>query len=138
MGTLATEIRERQRRIAELRKELGQLEAELRDAKSALSGRPTAGRAKSRHGSTDAKRSRPIQPDSSVDWALRALKGIGQPTHIIELIEMIQTMGGPVVKQTTLVSNLSRYIKYGDTFTRTAKSTYGLLAFENNTQNDQG
>ncbi len=131
--TLVEVIREKQGRLGALRDEIAQLEAELREAKGLLSGHvslaasPRQTKAKSRHGFTNGKRRKPIQTGSSVDWAQRVLNGDGGPLHIDRLITRILQAGGPDVKKPTLVSNLSRYIKHGDTFIRTAESTYGLL-----------
>jgi hypothetical protein len=41
----------------------------------------------------------------------------------------IEVQSGQKVKKNTLVSNLSRYVKYNDTFTRPAPSVFGLVKF---------
>lgn len=125
MGTeLGEVIREKQARIAELRAELEKLEAELRDAKGLLTGRPVRNHRKGIHG---GRRRRPIRDGSTVDLALRVLRDVGRPLSIEDLMSLIAQRMGKPVKKATLVSNLSRYVKAGDTFTRTAESTYGLL-----------
>ena len=37
--------------------------------------------------------------------------------------------GDEAVKKATLVSNLSRYVRYGDTFNRPAPNVFGLIDF---------
>jgi hypothetical protein len=65
----------------------------------------------------------------SVDWALRILREIQTPLPAEALIDLIAKRGGPEIKKPTLVSNLSRYVQHGDTFTRPAPNTYGLVEF---------
>lgn len=123
-------LRDKQRRLEELRKEADQLEAELAKAR-ALLGIPQAGgkprRVKSRHGFTHGVRTRPIKNGSSVDWAKKALQDAKSPLHIDSLIAVIVAMGGPEVKKATLASNLSRYVVHHDTFTRPQANTFGLI-----------
>lgn len=129
---LVDAIREKQGRLSALKAEIAQLETELREASALLAGgavrvaappRPKL----SRHGFTNGKRSKPIQSGSSVDWAKRLLQEAGRPMHIDTIIETVSQRGGPTIKKPTLVSNLSRYVRHGDTFIRTAESTYGLV-----------
>lgn len=128
--SLVDVVREKQQRLSELRAEIAQLENELREVRSLLSGRiapPAPPKAKSRHGFTGGKRAKPIQPGSSVDWTQRVLSEADGPVHINDIIKIVRESGGPAIKKPTLVSNLSRYVKHRDTFIRTAESTYGLL-----------
>ena len=132
-------LREKQQRVVELRKELAQLEAELRDAKALLSGRPLASKynahkPKSRHGFTNGVRRKPIQENSSVWWAQQALMLEEKPLHIDELLQKIKEYSTLDVKKSTLISNLSRYIKHNDTFVRPAESTYGLINYAEKTK----
>ena len=122
-------LKEKQRRLAELRREADQLESELAEARAVLGVPNITGRGRkprSRHGFTNGVRKRPIRADSSVDWAQKALKNSGAPLHIDNLIANIAAMGGPMVKKPTLASNLSRYVVHHDTFTRPKANTFGL------------
>jgi len=51
-----------------------------------------------------------------------------------ELLKRIEQRFHHKVKKTTLVGNLSRKVKAGDTFDRPAPSTYGLLKFRKERQ----
>lgn len=129
--SLIDAIREKRQKLLELRDETARLEAELREAKAELLGRPLGSRAhKLRSRKTLIARSRPVKPGSSVDLAVQALRATGVPLHINEIIAYIYKTTGHEVKKATLVSNLSRYLQDGKTFTRPAESTYGLKEFE--------
>ena len=54
--------------------------------------------------------------------------------HIDELLKRIEQKFHKRVKKTTLVGNLARKVKAGDTFERTAPNTFGLLAFHRDKQ----
>ena len=131
----------KQRRVSELKRALSDLEAELRKdaqavevamsrARSILGvSAPSGAKPKSRHGFTHGVRMKPIQDKSSVWWTQMVLAEAGGPLHIDQILARIFAVGGGQVKKSTLISNLSRYIKHHDTFTRTAPSTYGLLSY---------
>jgi hypothetical protein len=55
----------------------------------------------------------------------------GKPMHVDVLRQQIQKESGAdeAPKKNTLVSNLSRYVRYGDTFNRPAPNTFGLINF---------
>src|SRR5262245_41397721 len=134
MAILTDRIREIQRRINELQEELGNLEGELQEARDALGvvvhvdhERP---KVRARRGVLTGQRTKPIQDGSSVDWARRILKEAGEPRSVDSIIFLVAAKGGPEVKKPTLVSNLSRYVKNRDTFSRTGKSTYGLIEWD--------
>ena len=76
------------------------------------------------------KRSRPIQNNSSVDWTLRTLRANGRPMRTDDILRAIVAQGGPMIQKSTLVSNLSRYVKHHDTFDRPAPDTYGLVEWD--------
>src|SRR5262245_49298052 len=120
MGTWIDTLRQKQAKATALRAELAALEAELRDAKLILSGRMNEWdepiKPKSRHGFTGGKRARPIQEGSSVWWTKRVLEENGTPMTIDDIVVAIKLKAGIDVKKTTLISNLSRYIKHRDTF----------------------
>ena len=62
-------------------------------------------------------------------WARKVLGQYNQPLHIDKLTTLIQELSGLTVRKATLVSNLSRYVKAGDTFTREGEGIYGLIQF---------
>jgi len=137
------ELRRKQKRIAELiselagydekRRELAKLQAELRDVIAVLNGDSGSGvvaaKPKSRHGFVGGKRAKPIQHGSSVWWTAKVLFTVGQPMHIGKIIERIAKDSGTTYEKNTVVSNLSRYVKFKDTFIRTAPNTFGLIDF---------
>lgn len=144
MKDWVTTLREQQQRAENLRRdltlmdaqraekaaELAAIENRLREAFGILSGEAvTPTKPKSRHGFIGGKRARPIQHGSSVWWSAKALYLIGKPLHIKKLIDRIKQESGETFKQATLVSNLTRYVRYGDTFNRPAPNTFGLIDF---------
>ena len=116
-------IKEKQQRIIDLKREIRALEAELRQAKEVLRGRPK------RETGNVAIRKRPIRQQSSVWWAKSMLQHAGKPLHIDELLNRIAEMSGQNHRKSTLVSSLSRYVRARDTFTRPEVGVYGLLEF---------
>jgi hypothetical protein len=134
MPNLLDLVKQRQRRIQALRKELAQLEAELREARLLLAGRlephtdSAAQTPRDRHGLT-GRRARPIHDGSSVWWSQSVLREAGAPLPIDDILDRIFKQSGKQFQKTTLVSNLSRYVKHADTFTRPKPSVYGLTTF---------
>lgn len=118
-------IRDKQQRLDALRQEIVEIEAELKDAR-ALLGMTTNRR---RGGSTVQARRRPIRENSTVWWAQKVLDQLGHQLHTDVLVQHIEELSGLSVRKSTLVSNLSRYVRTHDTFTRPASSTYGLIEF---------
>lgn len=131
MADLISAIKEKQQRILELRREIVALEAELREARSILGERPK------REMGRVAIRKRPIRPKSSVWWAQKVLVHAGLPLHIDELVKRVEEFSDLTVQKTTLVSNLSRYVRAHDTFTRPEEGVYGLVAFAE-AENEKG
>ncbi|MGE4057052.1 MAG: hypothetical protein AB7F99_19885 [Vicinamibacterales bacterium] len=140
---LVQTIEARQKRVMELRRELAdyeakrqelnKLESELRMITAVLQGH-TAGlifnsKPKSRHGFVGGKRAKPIQKGSSVWWSAKVLFNQGKPMHINEILKRIARESGETFKKPTVVSNLSRYVKYGDTFNRPMPNVFGLIDF---------
>jgi hypothetical protein len=119
MRELGNAIREKQQRILALKREIAALEAELKEARAILSERP--------RGDALKTRTRPIRPNSSVWWTHKVLVQAGKPLHIDEIVKRVGELAGLTVRKSTLVSNLSRYVKQGDTFMRPEDGTYGLL-----------
>ncbi|HXT69038.1 MAG TPA: hypothetical protein VN700_04765 [Vicinamibacterales bacterium] len=124
---LLDSIRQKRERLEAIQREMAEIQAELKQIESATRGttqrvlvRGSANR------NSNVRRNRPIQAGSSVDRAIKVLKSIGKPATADEIVSRINRDGGPIVHKTTLVSNLSRYVKGGDTFTRPAPNTYGL------------
>jgi hypothetical protein len=134
---LVEAIRLKQERIVQLQEEIHSLKAELKEARAILAGRSLKPKGP-RKRSADVEnavskrnsRQRPMREGSTVWWAENLLRHYGAPMHIDRLLVEIQQASTKPVAKPTIVSNLSRYIKNGDTFTRTAESTYGLLEFE--------
>jgi hypothetical protein len=138
-----TAIKRQQREAEDLRREiavldtkrakksakLASIERRLKDALAVLHGDEPQ-KPKSRHGFVGGKRAKPIQHGSSVWWTAKVLYLIGKPTHISKLLERITAESGETFKKNTLVSNLSRYVRYGDTFNRPAPNVFGLIDFE--------
>lgn len=139
MRDLLTLLREKQREIEELerelsgyetkRKRLAKLKAEMRDAAAVLSGNPILTKPKSRHGFVGGKRAKPIQHGSSVWWTWKVLFLVGQQMHIDRILDRIERESGERFKKATIVSNLSRYVQHNDTFTRPAPNVFGLIDF---------
>lgn len=75
-------------------------------------------------------RKRPIRQSSTVGYAKRVLQMVGGPMYVDEIIKNIEHMTGLPVNKATLVSSLSRYVKAGDTFKRTAANTFALMTYE--------
>ncbi len=81
----------------------------------------------------DGRRRR--RPESSVAWSEAVL--VEEPRHELHIDEMLKRIEQKFhkrVKKTTLVGNLARKVKAGDTFERTAPNTFGLLAFRREKQ----
>ena len=130
-------IREKTSRLAELREEAKALEAELEQVRGLVAQNGGArAKAPARHGFAGGRRRRPIQDGSSVWWAKKVLSEAGGPLTADELVKRISQLSGQEVRKPTLVSNLSRYHKFSDTFFRTGPNTYGLL--DNSDQRGNG
>jgi hypothetical protein len=125
-GELVNAIRSMRQRLAELRREVAALEAELREAGVELRGK----KARGDKASLGSERRRPIKDTSNVGWALKILKHNERPMHIDTLVKHIEEMSGLTARKSTIVSNLSRYVRAHDTFTRPAQSMYGLVEWE--------
>jgi hypothetical protein len=108
---------------------LGVIEKRLKDALAILHGEQPE-KPKSRHGFVGGKRAKPIQYGSSVWWTAKVLFLVGKPMHVSKLLERITQESGETFLKNTLVSNLSRYVRYGDTFNRPAPNTFGLIDFD--------
>jgi hypothetical protein len=63
---------------------------------------------------------------SQVDMAYDVLKRTGEPLHISELLERIQSRFGVGVDRDSLVSSLAKKISRGDRFVRIARNTFAL------------
>ena len=120
-GDLVGSIKEKQQRIIALKREILALEGELREAKTVLNQKKPQ-----RETSRITVRKRPIRPNSSVWWTHKVLLHSGKPLHIDELVKRVEEFSGHSTRKTTLVSNLSRYVRMGDTFIRLEEGTYGL------------
>jgi len=121
-GDLISAIRDKQQRIVNLRREILALEAELREAKAILS----SGKPKREVGRVEIRK-RPIRPNSTVWWAHKVLTMERKPLHIDDLVRRVEEFSGHSVRKTTLVSNLSRYVRASDTFMRPDEGVYSLI-----------
>ena len=130
-GNLISAIREKQQRIVDLKREIVALEAELREAKSVLKGKPR------RETGKVTVRTRPIRQQSTVWYARNILVHADKPLHIDELLRRIVEFSGKNARKSTLVSSLSRYVRARDTFTRVQQGVYGLLEFEEKQETEQ-
>jgi hypothetical protein len=137
--SLAESIKEVQQKLAEARKTVSALEAELAQALAALgvSQSPSAsaplGSGKmwvysSRH--TAPVTPVGIKPNSSVDWTKKALEAAGHELTLDAVIQWAFINGGVRIQKPTLASNVSRYIRRGDTFSRVAKNTIALKEWD--------
>jgi hypothetical protein len=118
----AQAIRTKQQRISELERELSQLYAELDEWRGLLGVHVDKKKAARKAGG----RRRPIRERSTVWWAYKVIKHAAKPVQIDALVEGVQELSGLNVRKSTLVSNLSRYVANGDTFTRPEPGRYGL------------
>lgn len=135
-------IKKKQARIARLDAQKAAVQAELDEASAMLSKKaPTdTGAAPPATPKTGRKAKKPrpgssrvgtpgIIPTSSVGLAVGVLKRAGKPLPVTDIIRELQAQGHNVVK-TTLVGNLSRYVKAKRVFFRAAPSIFGLLEFK--------
>jgi hypothetical protein len=67
-------------------------------------------------------------------WTQIVLDAAEAPLHIDEILRQVNENSDEKVLKNTLVSNLSRYVKHGDTFTRPAPSTFGLTKWDEERQ----
>lgn len=70
-----------------------------------------------------------IVPTSSVGLTVEVLHHASKPLPVDEIIRAIEARG-QTVKKTTLVGNLSRYIKAKKVFYRAGPNVYGLLEWK--------
>lgn len=136
MGELLHAFRRTLARIEEIERnmraeqvEISTLRGEIEELRGALRADPTTESAVLQ-AVEQPTRNRPIRQKSSVGWAKRVLEMAGGPMYVDEIISNIEHMTGNRIVKATLVSNLSRYVKAGDTFKRTGANTFALLTYE--------
>lgn len=108
--------------------ELYELETELASAWALLKNSAPRGRRplrKPRAGSVGVS----YKIDSSVGHAVEVLREVKHPLHIDALVQSIRERGHEAQK-TTLVGNLSRYVRESKIFSKPERSHYGLLEWE--------
>jgi len=131
-------IREKKQLIATTQAELDAAMQELQAEVGRPVTAPKAAVAKRNRGARVAKKldgRRRRRPESSVAWSESVLGDDPRhEMHIDELLKRIEQKFHKRVKKTTLVGNLARKVKAGDTFERTAPNTFGLLAFHRDKQ----
>jgi hypothetical protein len=118
-----------QKRIDKKRSEIAALEAQMRNATVYIQALEDTLRMLPREAS-DAAVSSPsgqgMRAGSKVDKAREAIRKAGKPMHITELVPAI---GRPnnAKNRAALAGSLSAYARRGETFTRPAPNTFGLL-----------
>ncbi len=135
---LIASIKEKQALVAKL-------QAELDEARALLDGRSEKVDPPVKRGISNRTQRKPrppsggvqegglvIKPKSSVGRAQRILQKGGHPLPIDDLLSQVNK-GRKRVKRATLIGNLSRYVKMGVVFCRTAPNTFGLLEWERKT-----
>jgi hypothetical protein len=135
---LADAIIQTKKRIKAMEAEIQRLYADLEEARRALKAEPGKRRLRNRKGSRvrhPALDREPYKPDSSVAWAVEVLREKGSDLHVDVIVDQIRDKGHKVEKS-TLVGNLSRYVKEGKVFTRPSRSHYGLVELERQEIND--
>ena len=73
------------------------------------------------------ERSRGPEHMSQTDMAADILTRVGEPLHILEIIERIKADHGLSVSRDSLVSAILKKAARGRRFVKTGKNTYGLL-----------
>lgn len=76
---------------------------------------------------TEPAGDRPGKSRSQIDMAQDILRSAGVPLHVRELIGKIRESFGVDVDRESLVSALTKRVKRGDRFCRTAPNTFALL-----------
>lgn len=125
-------IKEKQATLSKVQRELDEARALLEDGRRILDEERAKPTRKGRLGVRTAIPKRTpvvVKSRSSVGKAQKALQKAGHPLLIDDLLSQINK-GRKKVKRTTLVGNLSRYVKMGVIFSRPARSTFALLAWE--------
>lgn len=124
-------IKQKQAAIAKLEAELDEARALLSGEAIKAAGRPTPSRAfKGRvphKGRSVLVGVSGVLPTSSVGRAIDALREAGKPLHVTEILRRIEAQHGEKVNKTTLVGNLSRYIKAKKMFYRAGPNVFGLI-----------
>lgn len=129
---VASAIRATRERLAELDEERDRLVKDLEHWRQLL------GVKDARRGGGKPRKRRPIREQSTVWWAQKVLKHLGHDEEIGNLVRAIEEFSGLNVRKSTLVSNLSRYVRAGDTFRRQSPGVYGLIEFGAQEEQQQG
>lgn len=118
-------------RIQALDVERETLNSELNEIRRVL-GIPTGPAASTRRRARPAsqRRDKPFRPGTTVYWAQEALRYRGQAVHIDQLVEDVYRLSGTKVEKSSLVGNLSRYVRQGVVFNRPGEAQYGLIEFQ--------
>lgn len=122
-------IRQKKEAIAKLQAELGEAMAELSGPRPASVPKNSERRRSKvipRRPSAQRVGAPGIVPTSSVGLAQDVIRLAGKPLHVQDIIHGIESRGHHVSK-TTLVGNLSRYVKGRRVFYRSAPSVFGLI-----------
>jgi len=123
-------IRSKEAEIAQYEAELSELQRQIEMARAYIQGLKdilpkVAKQTKGPQGTHDNE----LRPGSAADKARKAIKRIGQPLHIGQLVVL---MGKENTKKNrlSLAGTLARCVREKIVFTRPAPNTFGLLEFE--------
>lgn len=119
---LIAAIKEKQEAIMKLQGELDEARAMLDGAGKVPRIRPTRGTGR---GGRPKAAMTPYDPNSTAGKAVSVLRDVGKPLHVGDLISHIERRGHNVNK-TTLVGNLSRWVKKRELFYRAGPNKFGL------------
>lgn len=122
-------IRRIVQRIAEIDAERQVLDAQLADIRR-LVGATTAPPKKRSSKPWAAQRDRPLRQGTLVYYAEKVIRTKGEPVYIDTLVDHIRSLSGLNVQKSSLVSNLSRYVRSGVVFSRPGEGYYSLLEFD--------
>jgi hypothetical protein len=117
-----------ERRIAKKQQEIGDLELQLRDARSYLQALQDSLKIIPKDGDNGIS-GVGLRPDSALSKARDALRKSGKPLHINELL--IALGKSPDKKnKLSLAGSLSNYARKREIFVKTAPNTFGLRELE--------
>jgi hypothetical protein len=114
-------------RLQELETERAELEAQLAEIRKLTSEQAVVRKPQTRR---PGRRARPLRKGTAASWAETAIRQAGRAVYIDDLVEAIGGLSGIPVQKSSLVSNLSRYVRSGVVFSRPAEGFYSLLEFD--------
>ena len=124
MTDVLEKVRQLVKRLHDLDVERAELEAQLAEIQK-LTSEQSLGRKGGRRSTR-----RRLRKGSAAAWAETAIRQAGKPIHVDDLVEAVSRLSGSRVHKSSLVSNLSRYVKSGVLFSRPAEGFYSLLEID--------